>query len=78
MNKFNEWVTQNKEEDFSDLITNKDLGMTVKEQDGLIESQLDQWVNKLMGLLQTSGIQGNRKTKLLEKVINSLQASIDI
>jgi hypothetical protein len=61
-NTFNEWVTQNK--DFSD------------ETDGLIESQLDQWVNKLMGLLQTSGIQGTRKTKLLEKVINSLQERI--
>lgn len=72
---FNEWITQNKDEDFSGLTTNKDLGMQTREDKDLLESQMDQWVDKLMGLLHT--VPAHRKQKLLEKVITSLRASID-
>jgi len=72
--RFNEWITQNKEE-FADLITNKDLGMETMQEDDLIESQLDQWVHKLMGLLHT--VPSNKKHKFLEKVISELQASME-
>ena len=71
--KFNEWITQNKEEEFANLVTNKDLGMETQEQEGLIEGQLDQWVDKLMGLLHA--VPSHRKQKLLEKVIDDLRAS---
>jgi len=68
--KFNEWMTQNKAE-FQDLNTSKDLGMETSEEEGLLESQLEQWVNKLVGLLHT--VPEGRKQKLLEKVIQDLQ-----
>lgn len=77
-NTFNEWVTQNKDvnrskEDFTDLATNKDLWAT-REEEGLLENQLDQWVNRLVGLLHS--VPPSRKQELLEKVISDLQASI--
>jgi hypothetical protein len=68
--KFNEWITHNKAE-FQDLNTSKDLGMETREEEGLLESQLEQWVNKLVGLLHT--VPEARKQKLLEKVIQDLQ-----
>lgn len=71
---FNEWITQNKGEDFSGLVTDEDLGMRTREDKDLLENQLDQWVIKLMGLLHT--VPAHRKQELLEKVITSLQASI--
>jgi hypothetical protein len=49
--KFNEWITQNNK-DYGEL--SSDLGMETKEQEDLLENQLDQWVNKLMGLLTTN------------------------
>jgi uncharacterized protein (DUF608 family) len=54
--KFNEWITQ--KQDFN-------------SEDDLLENQLDQWVTKLMGLLQT--VPEERKQKFLEKVINNIQ-----
>lgn len=71
MSLFKEWITQNKEREFNNLVTNKDLGMETQEQEGLIESQLDQWVDRLMGLLHT--LPQNRKQKLLEKVISDIK-----
>jgi hypothetical protein len=65
--RFNEWISQNNK-DFDELSSN--LGIETKEEEGLIENQLDQWVNKLMGLLHT--VPSNRKQKLLEKVINKI------
>jgi len=70
--KFNEWITQNSN-NFGEL--SSDLGMKTREQEGLLESQLEQWVNKLMGLLHT--IPPHRKQELLEKVISDIQASIN-
>lgn len=69
---FNEWITQNKDEEFSGLKNSDHAGMETQEDQDLLESQLDQWVTRLMGLLQ--GITQERKTKLLEKVISNLQA----
>ena len=62
-------MTQNK--DFTEL--SSDLGMKTREQEGLLESQLDQWVNKLMGLLHDSP--PHRKQELLEKVVNHLKSN---
>jgi hypothetical protein len=70
--KFNEWITQNKEEEFSGLKTTRNLGLETQEDKDLIESQLDQWATRLMGLLQT--IPQDRKQKLLEKVIGNIKA----
>ncbi len=72
---FNEWITQNKSEDFSGLNNSNNLGMETAEDRDLVENQLDQWVTRLMGLLQ--GVSQNRKHKLIEKVISELQASIN-
>ena len=71
---FNEWITQNKSNEFSGLVTDKDLGMRTREDTDLLESQMEQWVNKLMGLLNSCP--QHRKQELIEKVISSLQASI--
>jgi hypothetical protein len=73
---FNEWITQNKSNEFSGLVTDKDLGMRTREDTDLLESQMEQWVNKLMGLLNSCP--QHRKQELIEKVISSLQASIDV
>lgn len=71
---FNEWITQNKGEDFSGL-TNNPMELQTAEDRDLVENQLDQWVTRLMGLLQ--GVPQNRKHKLIERVISELQASIN-
>jgi hypothetical protein len=65
--KFNEWITQNKDKNLKE-----DLGMQTREDPSLIESQLEQWINRLVGLLHTSP----NKQKLMEKVINELQKRI--
>lgn len=62
--KFNEWLTQNHGE-FNEL------GMKVREEEGLVENQLQMWVTKLMGLLQ--GLPPHRKNELLERVIISIE-----
>lgn len=62
--KFNEWLTQNHGE-FNEL------GMKVREEEGLVENQLQMWVTKLMGLLQ--GLPPQRKHELLERVIISIE-----
>lgn len=67
---FNEWITQNKEEEFSAL-SSQGLGMRTREDTDLIEGQLDQWVNKLMGLL--NAVPQERKQKFLEKVISNIK-----
>jgi len=72
---FNEWITQNKDEEFSGLKNSDHAGMEQQEDQDLLENQLDQWVTRLMGLLQS--VPQNRKAKLLEKVINNLQATIN-
>lgn len=69
--KFNEWITQNKDEEFQEL-KSKDYYMYQDDLE-LIEGQLDQWINKIRGLLLTAP---HRKRELLEKVINDLKASI--
>lgn len=66
--KFNEWLTQNKPE-FEEL--SQDLNMRTQDQEDLIESQLDQWVNKLVGLLHN--LPEERKQKLIEKVVENLR-----
>ena len=71
--KFNEWITQNKDEEFSGL-KNGDIGVTTYEDKDLLENQLDQWVTRLMGLLQS--VPENRKVKLLEKVISDIQENL--
>ena len=71
--KFNEWITQNRDEEFSGL-KNNNIELATQEDNDLLESQLDQWVTRLMGLLQT--VPQNRKAKLLEKVINDIQESL--
>lgn len=65
--KFNEWIIQNKDKNIKE-----DLGMQTKEDAALIESQLEQWINRLVGLLHTSP----NKHKLMEKVIGELQKRI--
>ncbi len=70
--KFNEWITQNRDQEFSGLKNSDHADMEQQEDQDLLENQLDQWVTRLMGLLQS--VPQNRKTKLLEKVINNIHA----
>lgn len=67
--KFNEWMTQNKDEEFAEL--SSDLGMSTDEDSAMLENQLDQWVTRLMGLLQTAP--SEKKQKLIEKVITNIK-----
>ena len=67
--KFNEWMTQNKDSEFSEL--SSDLGMETDEDTAMLENQLDQWVTRLMGLLQ--GAPSEKKQKLIEKVITNIK-----
>lgn len=69
--KFNEWITQNK--NFQEL--SSDLGMETQEDNALLENQLDQWVTRLMGLLQT--VPSEKKQKLIEKVISNIKTSLN-
>ena len=64
--KFNEWITQ--KDEFSELSNGSDL--ETMQDDAVVENQLDQWIDKLMGLLHTTP--SDKKQKLLEKVINKL------
>ena len=68
MSKFNERLTA-RSDDFNEL--KSDVKMVVHEDDNLIESQLQQWVDKLAGLL--NDIPNDKKHKLLEKVITKIQ-----
>lgn len=67
--KFNEWMTQNKDAEFAEL--SSDLGMSTEEDTAMLENQLDQWVTRLMGLLQTAP--SEKKQKLIEKVITNIK-----
>lgn len=66
---FNEWVTDrvNAEE----LSSDDNLGMETEQDDALIESQLEQWVTRLAGLLQN--IQTEKKQQLLGKVVSQIR-----
>jgi uncharacterized protein (DUF608 family) len=58
--KFNEWMTQ----------TKGSFGDSDMTEDSVLENQMEQWVNKLVGLLHS--VPEDKKQKLLEKVIQSL------
>lgn len=68
--KFNEWITQKDNKQYKEL-SSKNLGMETQQDLGLIESQLDQWIDKLNGLLYD--LPSETKAKLVEKVINKLR-----
>lgn len=67
--KFNEWLTQNKDEEVAAL-TNNNVELTVSQDDALIVNQLEQWVTKLNGLLHN--VDEEKRGKLLEKVIKDI------
>lgn len=67
--KFNEWLTQNKDEEVAAL-TNNNVELTVSQDDALIVNQLEQWVTKLNGLLHN--VDEDKRGKLLEKVIKDI------
>jgi flagellar capping protein FliD len=67
--KFNEWLTQNKDEEVAAL-TNSNVELTVSQDDSLIVNQLEQWVIKLNGLLHN--VDEEKRGKLLEKVIKDI------
>lgn len=60
MKKFNEWLATREEPNIS-------------TDDELLESQLNQWVQKLFGLIH----QNENKKEILEKVINDIQSRIE-
>jgi len=70
--KFNEWMTQNKDSEFTEL--SSDLGMSTDEDTAMLENQLDQWVTRLMGLLQSAP--SEKKQKLIEKVITNIKTFV--
>lgn len=70
--KFNEWMTQNNKDHVKALNTSADLGMQTTQEDDLLKSQMEQWVNKLAGLLHT--VPSDKRNKLLEKVIHDINA----
>ena len=67
--KFNEWLTQNKDEEVAAL-TNNDVELTTDQDDALIFNQLEQWVTRLNGLLHN--VSEEKREKLLEKVIKDI------
>lgn len=67
--KFNEWLTQNKDEEVAAL-TNNNVELTINQDDSLIINQLEQWVTKLNGLLHN--VTEEKRGKLLEKVIKDI------
>lgn len=71
--KFNEWLTQKSPDNFKELTSNG-LGMEQKEDPSLIESQLEQWVDKLNGLLYN--LPSETRVKLVEKVIEKLKYQV--
>ena len=70
--KFYEWMTQNKDSEFTEL--SSDLGMSTDEDTAMLENQLDQWVTRLMGLLQSAP--SEKKQKLIEKVITNIKTFV--
>lgn len=67
--KFNEWLTQNKDEEVAAL-TNNNVELTINQDDALIVNQLEQWVTKLSGLLHN--VAEEKRGKLLEKLIKDI------
>lgn len=67
--KFNEWLTQNKDEEVAAL-TNSNVELNVSQDDALVVNQLEQWVIKLNGLLHN--VSEEKRGKLLEKVIKDI------
>lgn len=61
--RFNEWAEARAK--------SSDLGMETSTDTDLLESQLEQWINKLAGLLHS--VPQDKKTKLLEKVISNIK-----
>jgi hypothetical protein len=70
---FNEWLTANKKE-YAGLSTSKDLGMETADDADLLENQVDQWITKLIGLLNNASAE--RKQKLAEKIVTELKKRI--
>jgi len=67
--KFNEWLTQNKDEEVAAL-TNSNVELNVSQDYALIVNQLEQWVIKLNGLIHN--VSEEKRGKLLEKVIKDI------
>jgi hypothetical protein len=73
MKKFNEWLTNRN--DLSELNTDKDLGMEIQEDLGLVKEQLSQFAIRIVGILHNVS-EGNKK-ELVEKFVNDLKSQIN-
>ncbi len=69
--KFNEWLTQNNK-DFDEL--SPDIGMETIEDVDLIESQVEQWITKLVGLLDNASEE--TRQRLVGKIVSEIQKRI--
>ena len=74
MQKFNEWLTKNHSDDLDALKTTDNLGMVTNEDDALVTNQLEQFVDRIAGILHN--VAEDKKEVFLSKLITDLQNRI--
>lgn len=70
---FNEWLTANHE---TDALKNSDndLGLVTNEDDDMVVNQLEQFVNRIMGILHN--VSEEKRGPLVEKLITDLRNKV--
>lgn len=70
---FNEWLTVNHE---ADALKNSDddLGLVTNEDEAMVVNQLEQFVNRIMGILHS--VSEEKRGPLVEKLITDLRNKV--
>lgn len=72
---FNEWMTTNHEGSLDALKSSDDnLGLVTSEDEAMVVNQLEQFVNRIMGILHN--VSEDKRGPLVEKLITDLRSKV--
>lgn len=73
MKSFNEWLTANHETDALKT-SDSNLGLVTSEDDAMVVNQLEQFVDRIMGILHN--VSEDKRGPLVEKLITDLRNKV--